>query len=473
MVGTSGPDRIIGTDREDVIVARGGDDVVFAKDGNDFTCAGAGDDRMDGGDGADALSGGNGHDNLTGGLGPDHVAGDVGSDRLTAVDDDTLVGGSDNDVLDGGADLFGGPGDDVLVGADGRPSTLYGGGGDDYLHGGLGPSDVASFRFASGPIKATLLTETTPGPRDSATGEGNDELVDIEGLIGSAFDDELTGNDAGNELFGLAGNDVIAALDNVPSPEGATDVVDGGPGDDVLDGGSGNDVLTFTSAPVGVTASLIDGTATGHGTDAISSFVDVNGSFFDDVITGNDEANTIMALYGRDTIFGLGGDDFLSSGELGDAGEGTDTCDRFTGGNCEQFLVLDPGPEALISSPIQGATMAASALDRLAGRVEPGIGVIDQEHVFVHLSRLTQDGCSALRSSLGRFLPRPCSSSLWNRVPITGEDIEFGRGRWRLVLPRPLSPGHYEARVTLVRRPFNTNFCLGFFGPICVEFEIE
>ena len=446
----------------------GGDDLVSGKDGNDLICTGGGNDRARGDDGADALSGGGGNDNLTGGLGPDQVSGVGGSDRLTSVDGDTLVGGSDNDVLDGGADLFGGPGDDVLLGGDGLRTTNYGGGGDDYIDGGFGPFGVASYRFAPGPINATLLTETTPGPRDSATGDGNDELVEIEGLIGSAFADELTGNADGNELSGLAGNDLIAALDNVSYPGGGIDVVDGGTGDDALDGGSGPDVLTFASAPAGVTVSLIGGTATGQGTDAIISFVDVRGSFFDDVITGDEDANRIDALFGLDTSFGLGGDDYFLSVEQGDAGNGSDTCEGSFAVNCERHVVVDPDAAAFISSPTETASLAASALDRLSGRVERGFGLIDQEHVFVHLSRLTQDGCFALRASLGVFVPRACSSSLWNRVPIE-------RGRWRLVLPGPLSPAHYEARVTL-RRPFNSESCLagfGFFGPMCVEFDIE
>ncbi|MBZ9734409.1 DUF5801 domain-containing protein, partial [Mesorhizobium sp. CA9] len=55
-------------------------------------------------------------------------------------------------------------------------------------------------------------------------------------IIGSAFDDTITGNDVGNMLYGGAG------VDNL-SGAGGNDTLVGGAGNDTLNGGSGNDLL--------------------------------------------------------------------------------------------------------------------------------------------------------------------------------------------------------------------------------------
>ena len=53
---------------------------------------------------------------------------------------------------------------------------------------------------------------------DAATGDGSDDLLEIENLIGSTFDNGLEGDDGTNEIWGGNGADVI----------------DGGGGDDRL-----------------------------------------------------------------------------------------------------------------------------------------------------------------------------------------------------------------------------------------------
>ena len=65
-----------------------------------------------------------------------------------------------------------------------------------------------------------------------------DSYSSIEGVIGSAFDDLLIGNNSANELRGGAGDDTLTGLLG-------NDRLDGGTGDDFLLGGVGSDTFAF------------------------------------------------------------------------------------------------------------------------------------------------------------------------------------------------------------------------------------
>ena len=137
---------------------------------------------------------------------------------------DALSGGGGNDHLDGGADgdsLDGGDGNDTLLGGTGDDG-LTGGAGDDVLDGGEG-NDTAVY-------SASPLGVTVDLGSGTAQGDGNDTLISIEGVLGSAHDDWLIGDAALNLLFGDAGNDLLQ----------------GGGGDDLMAGGAGSDTFKFT-----------------------------------------------------------------------------------------------------------------------------------------------------------------------------------------------------------------------------------
>ena len=208
--GTNGSDTLNGTARRDTINARAGNDTLNGLGGNDTLNGQGGNDILRGGLGNDTLNGGAGIDtasysdatgavaaNLTTGV----SEGDRGIDTLRSIEN--LTGGAFGDVLvgDGGANvLSGGAGNDQLFGA-GGDDTLIGGPGDDFLFGGDGPADTASYSDAAGNVQANLTTGVSAGDR------GVDAFQSIENLTGGGFDDTLIGDDLGNVLIGLAGDD--------------------------------------------------------------------------------------------------------------------------------------------------------------------------------------------------------------------------------------------------------------------------
>jgi Ca2+-binding RTX toxin-like protein len=137
-----------------------------------------------------------------------------------------MYGDAGNDTL------FGGAGNDKLFGGS-STDTLVGGLGNDTLDGGSG-NDTADYSISASPVTANLALGT-------ATGEGNDILLNIENLIGSNFDDVLTGNSGKNNLSGGVGNDFIHG-------GGGNDTLTGGAGLDQLIGDDGHDTLKWDSA---------------------------------------------------------------------------------------------------------------------------------------------------------------------------------------------------------------------------------
>ena len=99
---------------------------------------------MNGGPGRDVLTGAQAADVLDGGVGNDYITGGGGDDTLIGgVHHDILNGGDGNDTLDGGAGrdtISGGLGDDILTGG-GAVDTIDGGDGNDRIEG-AGARDV-------------------------------------------------------------------------------------------------------------------------------------------------------------------------------------------------------------------------------------------------------------------------------------------------------------------------------------------
>ncbi|MCX6071705.1 MAG: calcium-binding protein [Chloroflexi bacterium] len=288
---------------------------------------GASDDVLTGDAGPNVLTGGAGNDLLDGGLGTDTVAQTVdadqtltdtqltgnGIDTLAGIESARLAGGASANTLDASAfsgttTLDGLAGDDVLRGGAGNDTltggagndTLYTSAGVDSLDGGddndtlvilgtnvvgdtvSGGSGVNLFRFMPGTTGAleavsagddTLdfgvfslpITLDLSNPAQQNVGGGL--LLTLTGffknVIGTLFDDVITGNSTTNSLSGLGGNDYLAGASGDDSLIGGDgdDTLDGGAGTDNLDGSAGTDTVanyesqdTHTSIELGLPA---------------------------------------------------------------------------------------------------------------------------------------------------------------------------------------------------------------------------
>ncbi|MBI2893745.1 MAG: hypothetical protein HYY06_09350 [Deltaproteobacteria bacterium] len=200
------------------------------------------------------LYGGPGDDTLLGGDGEDVLfTGQTGLDRLEGREgDDALI----SEVEDRGAregqvhpdTLLAGPGNDQLV-------TEYPCGGHSFS-GGDG-WDVAGFARSSGyrnAIHAQLggaaqneqeFHGRAFAPAICAAEGGTTLAGDLEVLEGADGDDWLVGDDSNNIIWGRDGDDTIQGLGGDDVLEGLSDddTIYGGPGRDRLRGGSGWDEL--------------------------------------------------------------------------------------------------------------------------------------------------------------------------------------------------------------------------------------
>ena len=265
---------------------------------------------------ANALKGGFGNDVLNGGLGDDLLVGDFGNDTLDGEDGIDSVSyaaaasgvtinlgivGQQNtissglDTLSNVEGVIGGEFNDLLTG-NASNNIISGGLGNDALNGGLGNDildggdgiDKASYNTATAGVTVNL---STVGQQDTINA-GLDTLVNIEHLIGSNFDDNLTGSTSANIFIGGLGNDA-------------------------LDGGSGNDVVSYATANGGVVVNLEITTqqnTINAGLDTLNNIESIRGSKFNDILTGNDANNFLVGDLGNDVLDGSNGIDNASYG---------------------------------------------------------------------------------------------------------------------------------------------------------------
>jgi glucose/arabinose dehydrogenase len=196
---------------------------------------------------------------------------------------------------------------DVLSGLAGN-DMLFGGSGNDALAGGVGADvllggpgiDTAHYSSSSAAVNVNL--QTGLGAGGDAQG---DILGGVENVVGSAFNDMLTGDSGANTLAG-------------------------GPGADALNGGLGSDTADYSSSSAGVSVNLqtnsgLNGDAQG---DTFNSIENLIGSAFSDMLTGDGNANTLTGGAGNDTFTGGLGADTLIGGlapDMLDGGRGIDT----------------------------------------------------------------------------------------------------------------------------------------------------
>ena len=169
---------------------------------------------------------------------------------------------------------------------------LFSTAGDDILTGTFLLNDTVSYENATAPVTVSLAITT----QQNTIGAGLDTLASIENLIGSSFNDSLTGNIENNVLIGGLGDDTYT-VDNT------SDVIT-----ENLDEGIDkvNSSVTYT-----LSANVENLTLTG------TSTIDGTGNDLANNIAGNAASNVLNGGAGNDILDGRAGADSLIGG-LGD-----------------------------------------------------------------------------------------------------------------------------------------------------------
>ena len=373
---------LVGGEGDDVVVAGVGAHRIRLGDGNDRSTTGAGNDTIEAGDGNDTITTGPGGDRIFADIGDgvfargdDSITTAGGYDTIYTGDgDDTVRAGAGHDLVEGhppvgeggfgtagggGKLIFGGDGDDVLLGGNGA-STVFGGAGSDriegqhepdYLDGGSGDDQIGG--------QSGFENFVPPAGDTVIGGDGHDNLGGSRGpdmIFGDGGDDTLNGSGSRDVLHGGAGTDSItsfagdAVLDGTPAPvtvAGGVLTFSGTAGDDAISiWAEGNTVSVWLDGAVVGTFShtsilriVIAGNAGNdfvkiHRLFAVSSVL-IGGSG-DDHLIGGASTDALLGGDGNDHLTGNGGADRLDGGFGADemaGGLGVDTLDyRSRGG---------------------------------------------------------------------------------------------------------------------------------------------
>ncbi|AVH64590.1 beta strand repeat-containing protein [Nostoc sp. 'Peltigera membranacea cyanobiont' N6] len=224
---------ITGTAYNDNIVGNSGNDTLSTGNGgNDTIDGGIGDDLLSV-DFSDATAGITSTFNPTTNIGSITAGTNQVSykniERLNILGtayDDSIVGNSSNDTLSGGAS-----GND----------TIDGGIGDDLLS--------VDFRDATAGITTTFNPTTNIGSITAGTNQVSYQNIERLNISGTAYDDNIVGNNGNDTLFGGTG------------------------GNDILTGGDGNDTFSFNIYGEGLTR--VDDF------NVANEFIQVSGDFYD------------------------------------------------------------------------------------------------------------------------------------------------------------------------------------------------
>ena len=325
-----GVPNIIGSNFDDIIIGDTFSNSLYGGDGNDFLAGqGYGSNHMDGGAGIDTVSyedsysvvnvdlsittsqdwGASGDtivnvENLIGSAYGDILAAAAaGSIIHGGGGDDTINGAAGNDVLHGGADndtLYGFDGDDIIYGNAGD-DTLWGLAGNNILIGGAGVDSLfgftgisaTSYADSSAAVNINLATNVNSG--GDAQG---DLLYGITDIIGTIFNDSLTGDYKDNTITGGAGADII-------------------------DGDDGFDFISYVTSNAAVNVNLAVTTAQSGGDaqgDTLFNIENIIGSSHNDTLLGNSIANIISGGLGNDTMTGGDGADIFKYSSVSDSG---------------------------------------------------------------------------------------------------------------------------------------------------------
>jgi Ca2+-binding RTX toxin-like protein len=175
-----------------------------------------------------------------------------------------------------------------------------------------------------------------------------DDRIDFIGtsegdtFVGSSGLDALSGQNGDDSISGDGGNDLLiggAGADTLRGDAG-DDNLTGGAGNDSLIGGAGADIAGFNvSTPMFV--DLVQGIATGEGTDTLVDIENIETNIGADTISGNSADNVFNASDGANQLFGLGGNDTLLGGASNDVLDGGTGIDSMIGAAGDDTYIVD------------------------------------------------------------------------------------------------------------------------------------
>lgn len=273
LIGNSGNDQLVGSSGDDYIVGSLGSDRLFGGSGNDTLVIDADDliltaadfaifDRVDGGSGYDTVvvegtagvnfnmgltqtenfTGSLGNDTVIGSVNSDTIRGNAGADVYITLEGDDVIYIDDADVqaqgssfIDMGSgydkiyvesttgvsfdisgtnaeeiiasegnDVFTNSGNDrIKIFANGGDDTIYASSSIDMMDGGSG-SDTIDYSNSNAGVIVNLTTNVANGGYAQ-----NDILTNFENVVGTAFNDALTGDSGDNSFKSGSGNDTI------------------------------------------------------------------------------------------------------------------------------------------------------------------------------------------------------------------------------------------------------------------------
>ncbi|MEP4684453.1 MAG: hypothetical protein ABJ015_22815, partial [Rhodopirellula bahusiensis] len=213
--------------------------------------------------------------------------------------------------------------DIVLTDAD---ETITGTSGDDMIEGAGGADSldgrdgIDTLSFVNAEEGVALSLETNSGSAGDANG---DTYANFENVIGSDFDDTITGDFGINVILSGDGDDTVITRN----------------GGDTLDGGDDIDTLELRSS--GGVVDLELGTL--QFDDSLDAGVILN---FENVI-GSDSLDTIIGDSGDNTIEGNGGADSIDGRAGDDTLTGDDGDDTINGGDGDDNIIGDDGEDSI------------------------------------------------------------------------------------------------------------------------------
>jgi Ca2+-binding RTX toxin-like protein len=257
-------------------------------------------DTLTGSGGANVLSGAGGDDTLEGGAGVDALNGGDGNDRV--IYSSFTVGAAFNFM----SQMYQGDVNEVWSNIESATGTQ----GNDNFSPSLannhmdGQGGIDSVSYNDSNAAVTISLNGTAGVGGFAEG---DTLANIETVVGSTYNDVITGTSAAETLRGGNGDDILK----------------GGAGADLLDGGGNSDTADYSASASGqVSINLLLDTASGGDAtgDMLDNIENLMGSLtLRDILIGDNSSNVIFGFGGDDSLRGEDGDDYLDGGTGADA----------------------------------------------------------------------------------------------------------------------------------------------------------